>query len=175
MNIQIPDFLLEMSEQLNTQDNRITAEPIWQVCYDEKRVTDDDYHEFVEYGIFNDEGFEIIFSDERGSEYDEDYCQQTMLDRFPEYCKRYEEETEYAFDHFDISNEWCDLPGEIKRLFMKREKVVIRSCLTEADANFFIKRKQHDYPEKLYTYVDTMNYCPQMIELRNWIKGLNSN
>ncbi len=33
MNTTIPDFLLEMSKQINTQDNRITAEPIWQVCY----------------------------------------------------------------------------------------------------------------------------------------------
>ena len=44
--------------------------------------------------------------------------------------------------------------------------------LTEEDANWFIKRKQHDYP-KLYTYVESLCFCPQMIELRGWIKSLS--
>ncbi|MDB4326374.1 ead/Ea22-like family protein, partial [bacterium] len=56
---------------------------------------------------------------------------------------------------------------------MVREMKVVKACLTEADANWFIKRKQHDYG-KLYTYVYSMCYCPQMIELREWIISLTN-
>ena len=30
----IPKFLIEMSEQMNNEDNRCTADPIWMVVYD---------------------------------------------------------------------------------------------------------------------------------------------
>ena len=32
--MEIPKFLLEMSEQMNNEDNRCTADPIWMVCHD---------------------------------------------------------------------------------------------------------------------------------------------
>jgi hypothetical protein len=33
MKTEIPGFLLEMSKQLNEQDNRITADPLFEVRY----------------------------------------------------------------------------------------------------------------------------------------------
>jgi len=43
MDIEIPEFLLEMSNQINTQDNRCTADPIWQVMCKRTRPTAEDY------------------------------------------------------------------------------------------------------------------------------------
>ena len=48
MRTEIPDFLLKMSEQLNTQDNRITADPLWMVCYDKEYPTSEDYGEYYQ-------------------------------------------------------------------------------------------------------------------------------
>jgi hypothetical protein len=57
------------------------------------------------------------------------------------------------------------------KIHLQETEEVVKTCLTEADANWFIQRKQHDYP-KLYTYAESMCFCPQMIELRNWIMSL---
>ena len=95
---EIPDFLLEMSEQMNSQPNRCTSHPLWQVR-----------------------------------------------------CKRYlitAEETEETEE-------------------------IVTTHLTEADANWFIQRKQHDYP-KLYTYVESAYWSPQLRELEDWIKQLTN-
>ena len=98
----------------------------------------------------------------------------------PDWCMNLINESDEGEDDIDELSNWfdpdsfcCELPNEltIERLAMKKERTIIKSCLTEDDAMFFIKRKQHDYAP-LYTYVESMVYCPQMIELRNWIKSL---
>ncbi|EGR2446752.1 TPA: DNA N-6-adenine-methyltransferase [Vibrio cholerae] len=45
MNIEIPDFLIEMSKQMHEQNNRITADPIWQVRHKQYLVTEQGYNE----------------------------------------------------------------------------------------------------------------------------------
>jgi len=45
---KLPDFLIEMSKQINTQDNRITADPLWMVCYDKEYPTSEDYGEYYQ-------------------------------------------------------------------------------------------------------------------------------
>lgn len=41
--IEVPAFLLEMSQQMHSQDNRCTADPIWQVRCKRFRPTDRNY------------------------------------------------------------------------------------------------------------------------------------
>lgn len=74
---------------------------------------------------------------------------------------------------FDPDDFYGQLPADmtIEKLAMQKEREIVKACLTQDDADYFIKRKQHDYA-KLYTYVESMIYCPQMIELRAWIKNL---
>lgn len=168
--MKIPKFLIDMSEQLNTQDNRITADPIWMVCYDKKHVTADGYHQFTEYAV-NDGDYRIVFSTEEGSLADNKHASEFLIENHPEFCQDWEKSSQEDFDCFNFENEIYDLPKGIEEFHMIRRQEIVKACLTEADANWFIKRKQHDYP-KLYTYVFSMCYCPQMIELRQWIMSL---
>ena len=171
--MKTPEFLLEMSKQMNTQNNRITADPIWMVCYDKKEITADGYHEFTEFAV-NDVDYSIVYSTEEGSLCDNEWAITFLLEHYPEFCKTWEVENELSFDGFEFENEAYDLPEEIEPYYMTRRREVVKACLTESDADWFIKRKQHDY-SPLYTYVFSMYYCPQMIELRNWIKSLTTN
>ena len=43
MQTQIPEFLLEMSKQINEQDNLCTADPVWQVRCKRTRPTASEY------------------------------------------------------------------------------------------------------------------------------------
>ena len=105
-----------------------------------------------------------------------------LLENCTSWCKSWLEEYDIEFlsDSFvECFNEnyyldgWFSLPDDIVKIHMQEIEVTVNSHLTEASAKAFIKRKQHDYP-KLYTYAVSMCYCPQMIELRDWIKGLNT-
>jgi len=167
--MELPKFLLEMSKQLNEQDNRCTADPIWVVCYDEWLT------------CANDRGDKevIIICDESGGckQFDcVDEVTEWLSENYPDWCKSQckEEEVESIDDIFDESTmDWFTMPKGVELEKIEMQKVVhkLKYCLTESDANAFIKRKQHDYT-RLYTYVESMYHCPQMTELRNWIKGL---
>lgn len=167
--IEVPAFLHEMSQQINTQDNRCTADPMFMVCYDEEYVVQEGYNEkFI--AFYGDEGKICDDSDLVGlAEYLEEYHE----DWFVEFCTDNEIDSEETHEWFaDTFDSGChDLPDGVNRLAIGTRMTVVKACLAEADANWFIQRKQHDYP-KLYTYVFSMVFCPQMIELRNWIKSL---
>lgn len=64
--MEIPDFLIEMSKQMHEQNNRITADPIWMVCYDKKHITANGYEDFIEFIDIKGE-YEIIYSTEDDS------------------------------------------------------------------------------------------------------------
>jgi hypothetical protein len=167
MNKEIPAFLIEMSKQMHEQDNRITAEPIWVVCYDE----------WLTCGSGRGDKIIMLLID------DGEYIKCDDSDHFPIYEHLTEYHSEWCQEHFDtvdadelsdsLNLYYDELPDGVSVEQLDMQKVVhkLKYCLTEADANWFIKRKQHDYP-KLYTYVESMVYCPQMIELRNWILSL---
>lgn len=82
-----------------------------------------------------------------------------------------QEKIDYFIENFDC--EASDLEGFRLIWVEEYEDVVMGAFLTEQDANWFINRKQHDYP-KLYTYVTSMYFSVQMKELRAWIKGLTA-
>jgi len=172
--VEIPQFLLEMSEQINTQDNRITADPIWQVCYDKEHITAEGYESYITCGSIGDGDYTLILSTEDGSLADNDFAIDYLQENHAGFCKYWCESFEKEMSDFDFieqfeNYEMDNLGFQIN--YMTRRKEVVKTCLTEVDAKWFIQRKQHDYP-KLYTYVESMVFCPQMIELREWIKSL---
>ncbi len=183
MKTDIPDFLLEMSDQINTQENRCTADPIWQVRCKRWRVTAEGYSDV--FHIFNHFDGDVVADSSHDSPINEQISSHIFNS-----CGNNEwvcswslaygngEESMSEQDLIDDFNESFDakyneLPENVDLHWMEEYEDIVKTCLTEADANWFIKRKQHDYP-KLYTYVESMCYCPQMIELRNWIKQLNA-
>ena len=182
--METPKFLLEMSKQLNEQDNRCTADPIWQVRCKRTRVTASEYTDTFEI-IDSDEGFPIATSksdlDVNEQIVDHLQCDEDDLPIIFESWvdDNYDdddeltgaEKIEFFLDNFDP--EYNELDGFNLIWVEEYEDIIKGAFLTESDANWFIRRKQHDYP-KLYTYVESMYHCPQMIELRNWIKGLTN-
>ncbi|HAV1574503.1 TPA: ead/Ea22-like family protein [Vibrio parahaemolyticus] len=186
-HVEVPDFLLEMSRQMHEQDNRSTRDPIWQVKYRTHLVTEEDYNESHWEIVDTEEGI-TLFHSKHDSDFDGLFehlfdCQPDWLIEWAEQyanmdVKAHDGDIEgdsydallVAFQsHFDPNVQ--ELPDSLKKFHMQEVEVVVKTCLTEADANAFIKRKQHDYP-KLYTYVESMVFCPQMIQLRDWILSL---
>ncbi len=177
--IEIPAFLLEMSQQMHQQSNRCTAEPIWQVRCKRYLVTESGYSEH-HWEIVDEEGDAFYHSEEDSGLSELAIC---IFESHTEWASSFwgrHEETRFLdcteSDFVDSFNknfdpDWIDLPGGFKKIYFQETEEVIKTCFTEADALAFIARKQHDYP-KLYTYVESMVFCPQMIELRNWIMSL---
>ncbi len=188
--IEIPAFLLEMSQQMHQQSNRCTAEPIWQVRCKRYLVTEEGYNESHWEIIDSDgDGYALYRSDIGYKEAlagwladnDHQWCSNWLFDNDLEsiyqdmthvHGDAFDEVFIKAFiDDFDVKSDYAQLPVPLKRLYLQETEEVVKTCFTEADALAFIARKQHDYP-KLYTYVESMVFCPQMIQLRNWIMSL---
>lgn len=186
--IEIPAFLLEMSQQMHQQSNRCTAEPIWQVRCKRYLPTEEGYDEHHWEIVDTDGGTALYRSDESDikqalaewlAENDHQWCSNWLFDNdIDEVCydvsHTFDEVFINAFiEDFDVESNHDQLPDPLKKFHLQETEEVIRSCLTEADARAFIARKQHDYP-KLYTYVESMVFCPQMIQLRHWIMSLTT-
>ena len=185
-NVEIPSFLMEMSKQINEQDNRCTADPVWQVRCKRVRVTAEGFSD--DYQIVDCEGDHNVVATTLNNKGDINQQIVDFLDCDPEdlpinfekwvddqgvYELSGEDKIEYFLDSFDVDSDLGDLNYGFEKYSVEEyEDVVKGAFLTEADANWFINRKQHDYP-KLYTYVESMYYCPQMVELREWIMGIS--
>lgn len=181
MEADIPDFLIEMSKQMNTQDNRITADPMWQVRCKRTRVTADTHSDMFD--IYDSNHSECIarssldapINEQILEHYPEAFEEATWISEWSDEWGMAEPEStleEKAQDFIDNFNDYeNDLPEGVEQYWIEEYEDVVTSHLTEADAKAFIKRKQHDYPP-LYTYVTSMYFCPQMKELRNWIMSL---
>lgn len=180
--MEIPKFLTEMSEQMNNEDNRCTADPIWMVCHDNWLTCADDRGDKEIFLICDDgEHKECDSESEVLSYFHDHHCDwvtSIKADLFENdcLCDDYGSFEEYVeSDDFELDLEYgdYDYPNglSIEKLSMQKEMKVINAHLTEDGARQFIARKQHDYP-KLYTYVYSMYYCEQMKELRGWIMSL---
>jgi hypothetical protein len=178
----IPDFLLEMSKQMHQQDNRATSHPVWVVCYDDYITCADGRGDHVE--LIDATGrleCPVLYTDR---DCDATELVEHIQEYYPEQFNAWYEANKVEWpdrdaasiaEHIDDAYAYvCDLGIDdryIERIEVQRVVREVTCCLTEADANAFIKRKQHDY-SKLYTYVKSMVFCPQMIELREWILSL---
>lgn len=180
MKTEIPQFLIEMSNQLNKQDSRLTADPMFEVRYKNYLVTEEGYNE-SHWEIICDSGYTLYHS-EKSEGYDDlaSYLYQNesdWCDAWVSYNDLSDVQvgervfTELFNEHFDPDID--DLPSDVKKLHMQEIEVTVNSHFTEKDAQAFIDRKQHDYP-KLYIYAASLCYCWNMIKLRNWIKDLNA-
>jgi hypothetical protein len=179
--IEIPSFLLEMSKQMHEQDNRCTAEPIFQVRCKRYLVTAADYNEH-HWEIIDDEGSTLYHSEvcdkqwlaEWLVDYESDWCSKWFIEQCEDEQCDESDGVVFAFcDLFDVEDNYDELPDSLMKIHLQETEEIVKTCLTVADANWFIQRKQHDYP-KLYTYAASMYQCPQMIELRNWIMSLTT-
>lgn len=179
----LPDFLLEMSRQMHQQDNRCTRDPIWVVCHDDFITCAEDRGDHFELINRSDHDLDnpVLFSSANG---DAQTLVEHIQEFYPEHFKEWYEENMDEWPDDDAKSiasciddpcGWIDElgidEGEIERIEMQKVTVELKYCLTESDANAFIARKQHDYP-KLYTFVKSMVFCPQMVELREWILSL---
>lgn len=182
--MEIPKFLIEMSEQMNNEDNRCTADPVWQVRCKRTRATSSGYTDIFEF-VENDEY--TVVAKNYG---DEESVNQQIVnylncdpDDLPIALEEWvdsrvdlggivsgEDKIDYFLENF--RPDYDELRGFSIIWVEEYEDVVMGAFLTEQDANWFIERKQHDYP-KLYTYVESLYFAPQMKELRAWIKSLN--
>ena len=175
----IPQFLIEMSKQINEQGSRMTADPLFEVRYKKSLITEEGYQE-SHWEILDDDG-QTLYHSENSEDYSE--LAEYIFENHEQWSSSFwseHEETRFldckeidfveCFNyHFDP--DWTDLPDDLKKLHLQEIEVTVNSHFTEADAEAFIARKQHHYP-KLYTYVISMAYCRNMIELRRWIASL---
>ncbi|AAN56012.1 ead/Ea22-like family protein [Shewanella oneidensis MR-1] len=184
--IEIPAFLLEMSQQMHQQNNRCTAEPIWQVRCKRYLPTEEGYDEHHWEIVDTDGDATALYRSDKCdkqalaewlAENDHQWCSNWLFDNdIDEVCHdvthAFDEVFINAFiDKFNVESDHDQLPDPLKKFHLQETEEVIKTCFTEADARAFIARKQHDYP-KLYTYVESMVFCPQMIQLRHWIMSL---
>lgn len=177
MKEEIPDFLIEMSKQMKSQNNRLTADPLFEVRYKTHLITQEGYND-THWEVVCEDGYTLYHSENSEnlgilSEY--------LLDSDEGWCKSWCEENEIEFsadnfmssfeDDFDFDFDYFDMPEGVRKFHMQEIEVTVNSHLTESDAQAFIDRKQHDYP-KLYIHAISMCYCENMTKLRNWIKSL---
>jgi hypothetical protein len=186
MMMEIPDFLNKMSKQLNSQNNRMTADPLFEVRYKSYLITEQGYSE-SHFEILNDDG-DCLYHSDRSDDFSElalyaiennyDWCKEWIEDSCSDECFLDDGEVnqEVFIDVFlsDFAHDGSiDLPDGLRVIYLQEIEVTVNSHFTEDGANEFIARKQHDYP-KLYTYAISLCYCWDMIELRSWIKGLTN-
>lgn len=172
MKKEIPDFLIEMSKQMNEQPNRCTAHPFWQVrCKREVTCAE------------GREDFWVIV--DTGNDYEEIYSSETcnteefvlyMIEHYHGWVVDWQDDNDCPFNasNFEVENEIHRLPdgyNELEKIPMQRIEQVVTTHMTQADAEWFIKRKQHDYPP-LYTYVESAYWSPQLRDLQDWIISL---
>lgn len=172
--MEIPKFLLEISDQMNNEDNRCTADPIWMVCHDNWLTCAEGRGDKVVL-LLQDDDYYLECDDADHTEIFE-----YLKERYPDWCMQFiaeyddeEDNIDELSSYLDLSDAFIKLPSDItiETLEMQKEMKIINAHLTEKGAKQFIARKQHDYP-RLYTYVYSMYFCSQMKELRGWIKSL---
>jgi len=174
MRIEIPEFLLEMSKQMNEQPNRCTSHPFWQVRCKRAITCCEGREEFWRIVDAGDEYNEIYDSRECNTEEFVIY----MRDNYPDWVIDWQDNNDMEFnaDNFSVEDYESELPmgyDELEKIPMQEIEQVVSTHLTQHDAEWFIKRKQHDYP-KLYTYVESAYWSPQIRELQDWVKSLTN-
>jgi len=170
--VEVPGWLLEMAEQMRGQPTRSTAHPFWQVRCKRHIPTAEGYND-SHYEVVGDEGVVWRSIDPIKGLIDH------LLENHEEWCRRWAEDHDHMKDcstvaeaiesFFDASE--GELPDGLTSVFVQEVEEVVTTHLTQADAEWFIKRKQHDYPP-LYTYVESAYWSPQMRQLQDWIISL---
>lgn len=147
--VQIPDFLLDMSKRLHTQNNRITATPLFCVYEKQEVVVPEEMH-YDRICWFNDENL--------------CYADAETADKLEEYR---EDPDNYYWHDNEI-----ELDGEVWRRFAIEEiDKFVTASLTEAGAQEHIEMNGHNL-RRPFICVTSLFRTPEMIMLREWLMGL---
>ena len=152
-------FLKEIKENLNKQDNRATADPIF-VVYDWERIpTDSDYSDV--FMFVGDEGKiaedrEELFKWLRDTDTDKSIIEKAelMVDDY-DMLKLLEEEAGYDY---------------ISKIYYIKKRIFINVFFTEESANDFIKQNHYHYTKDVHIYVNCLWRNPEMQGIRNALK-----
>ena len=169
----VPDRILEISRNMNASPVRATANPFWEVRHKDYLVTSEGY---------NDHHFELVGDDGafyRSDKPDAENAVEFIVDFAEEWFEKVVSEAEENGMFFVNSSEILsfiinknEFPEGINKVFVQQVKKTVWTGLSEFGANAFIKRKQHDYP-KLYTYVESAYWSPELIEVMDFISGFS--
>ena len=137
----IPGFIREMGERLRTQDNRITADPLFCVFEKDYVVAEEGYgHDRIDWGDIRDE--------------------YTLID--PDSDKWHRLESLYQAGR--------EVGDNYQRNAVKLVDKFVTAAFTEAGANDHIRMNGHNL-RKPFVYVTSLFRTPEMIELREWLKA----
>ena len=149
----IPQALIEMSRKMRAQDNRCTAEPIYEI----RKLKDIPWVEAdtADGWVWLDEGDNLVMDPELIA----------ALDKHVE------------TDGFDRDTEVDDEENETTyiRCYYRSMEVTIDDgavFFTEDAADDYIRRNQKRHSEKLYVYVDSGHRNPEWQEIRNFLLSL---
>lgn len=167
----VPEWLAEMSTQMRQQPSRCTAHPFWQVRCKRYIPTAEGYNEHHQ-EVVGEDGTVWRSIDPESQLLD--YLQENH----PDWCANWAEEHHPDDDPEEALEMWFDfdegdLPDELTVVAVQEIEEVVSTHLTQAGAEQFIKRKQHDYPP-LYIYVESAYWSPQLRQLQDWIIGLTA-
>jgi len=156
-------FLKKIQENLNTQDNRCTADPIF-IVYDWERIPSSHYY-----------SDEWMFVDSEGK-IAEDEEELINFLKESECCGKISEEELKDMTDTELL-EWIKKKGvdDIEQVYYIKKKVFINVFFTEEAANSFIKQNYYHYTDEVHTYVNCLWRNPEMQHIRNCLeKGLFS-
>lgn len=147
--VEVPNFILEMSAELHTQNNRITADPLFCVFEKQEIVVPEETH------------YDRIcwFSDE------------SWCDADAETDARLEELREDTdSDHWHEDE--IELDGETwRRCAIAEIDRFVTASLTESGAQKHIDLNGHNL-RRPFIYTTSLFRTPEMIELRKWLMSL---
>jgi len=151
--VPIPQALIAMSRKMRAQDNRCTAEPIYEI----RKIKEIPWVEAdtAEGWVWLDEGDNLVTTPELIA----------ALDKHVE------------TDGFDRDTEVDDEENETTyiRCYYRSMEVTIDDgavFFTEDAADDYIRRNQKRHSEKLYVYVDSGHRNPEWQEIRNFLLSL---
>ena len=181
MKVELPEFLLELAKQVNEQPNRGTAHPFYEVRCKRFLVTEEGYNEsHWELHSEDSEGYPTYstkpycdnnaaledFEDENKK-----WCDEWIEENVDPECIGEDSSFNDFFDFEEHKNYGGEWPEGFRVIHLQEYEETVSTHLTLADANWFIKRKQHDYPD-LYTYAVSAYWSPQIKQLQDWLKSL---
>lgn len=147
--MNIPEEFFAIAENLRTQDNAITADPIFMV----QRL-------------------------ERTYGFDPAYCEEWMLrdNEGTEYQSKEVKHDWDAWDWDDISHEEFKArhgvrPGDLEKVYFRETWTNVMPCFTRAGAEAYLKINGHNLG-KTRIYVESAYRNREWILIREWLMGL---
>jgi hypothetical protein len=186
MKVEVPDWMLELSRQLNTQDNRGTADPVWELRV-RKKVWGFDETTANAFGwLYRDDYVEVedeplLESDELSllEAYDslhimwEDYDYHHLWDGDedePGHTPRPRTLVEWLDAHYREYHE--DYVGPYFRSGWRERVEVHKTFMTLAGLEEYLEINGHNVPKDRVVYVNCNYRNREYTRLREWLMSL---